>query len=480
MSDTPDYKCLAYAEQEADLAIVRDCYVGTKAVRLKSTTYLPQFPAEDNDSYVARLNQSVFFNAFKRTIQGLTGLVFRKNLTLGEDVDAVMRSHLENVDNQGTHIDVFAKNLLEAGLRDGHTYVFVDMPKTDGVTNLAQERAAAIRPYWVHYLKDQVINWQTQEVNGQVILTQVTIEECRIDVVGRFEEREVRQYRVLVPGGYFLYEVEEGRKGEAPKVIEIESGTTSLDYIPLFAFYADKQGYFCSMPPLLDLANENLRHYRLRSDLDNIMHVCNVPILAAMGRPNAEEPLTISKSVVDLPIEGDLKYTEHSGAAIGAAQAELEKSLSMMASLGLMLLSDQQDKPAQTATESSYKNQSELSTLSGVARSLQDTLEAALAAHADYINAQPGSIEVNKDFGIFTLSPQLLQTLSAMEIENQYKLEWVWDLMERGGMMPPGVEGKEREAAAMELKAERKAKQDIGSALMQFDRGQDMPMSADA
>jgi hypothetical protein len=470
-SDTPDYKCLAYQEQEADLCVARDCYVGTKAVRAKTTQYLPQFPAEDNDSYTSRLGQSVFFNAFKRTIQGLTGLVFRKNLELGEDIDATLKAHLENVDNQGTHIDVFAKNILEAGLRDGHTYIFVDMPKPEGVTNLAQERAAALRPYWVHYLKDQVINWRTEEVNGQIILTQVTIEECKIIAAGRFEEKEVKQYRVLVPGGYFLYEVEEGQKGQAPKVTEIEAGTTSLDYIPLFAFYADKQGYFCSQPPLLDLALENLRHYRLRSDLDNIMHVCNVPILAAMGRTNPEDPLTISGSVVDLPLEGDLKYTEHSGAAIGAAQKELEQSQSIMASLGLMLLSDQ-PKPQMTATESSYKNQSELSTLSGVARSLQDALEAAFAAHADYLRAKPGSIEVNKDFGIFVIDPQMLQTLSAMEAESQYKLEWVWDLMERGGMMPPGVEGKEREAAAVELKAERKAKQDIGTALMNFDRGQ--------
>jgi hypothetical protein len=471
MSDTPDYKCLAYQEQEADLCVARDCYIGTKAVRAKTTRYLPQFPAEDNDSYTARLGQSVFFNAFKRTIQGLTGLVFRKNLDLGEDIDATLKSHLENVDNQGTHIDVFAKNILEAGLRDGHTYIFVDMPKPEGVTNLAQERAAALRPYWVHYLKDQVINFRWVESNGQLILDLAIIEECKTVPDGDYGEREQKQYRVLKPGEFYLYEVEEGQKGQAPTVTEVERGTTSLSYIPLYAFYADKQGPFCSQPPLLDLANENLRHYRLRSDLDNIMHVCNVPILAAIGRQNTDSPLTVSGCVVDLPLEGDLKYTEHSGAAIGAAQKELEQSQSIMASLGLMLLSDQ-PKPQMTATESSYKNQSELSTLSGVARSLQDALEAAFAAHADYLGANPGSIEVNKDFGIFTLSPQLLQTLSAMEVEGQYKLEWVWDLMERGGMMPPGVEGKEREAAAVELKAERKAKQDIGTALMNFDRGQ--------
>jgi hypothetical protein len=449
-TDAPSYQNAAFRAQLAQLAQVNDCFEGTDAIRAGGTAYLPQFPAENSQSYKARLNQSVFFNAFKRTIQGLTGLVFRKNPVVGDDADAEIKAHLENIDNQGSHLDVFAKEVFEAGVRDGHTYIFVDMPQSVLVTNekatRADEKKASIRPYWVHYLKSQVINWRTETINGQEILTQATICESVIEPNGEYEEMEVDRFRVLKIGQYQVFENKKEDSKSDDNWVIVEEGTTSLDFIPLLAFYANKEGYFTSCPPLKDLSDENLRHYRLQSDLDNILHVCNVPILTAVGRANPDEALTISNSVVDVPIEGDLKYTEHSGSAIAKAQEEIKTSEARMAALGLMLLS-QQPKQVMTATESIYKTQAELSTLSGMARSLQDALEMAGMFHAAYLGKSPFSIQVNQKFAAMGIDPQKISAYTEQVKAGILTLETMWQMLVMAEELPDTFDAEKEKAA---------------------------------
>jgi hypothetical protein len=443
--DSPAYQCASYTAQMLDWQIVNDCYRGTRAIRARGVEYLPKEPAEKPQAYRIRLSRANFWNAFRRTVMGLVGMTFRKDPEWSNDIPKEIQQHLENIDLQGTHAEVFLKQVDTAAKIDGHTFIYVDMPpKLKAGSTLADERAAGRRPYWIHYLKSQVINWQTETVNGRVRLTLAVIKECIKEPRGVFGEATIEQYRILRAG---LWNVEkqmfdEGlweiwreikRDGWATGEYEaVESGSSSLSEIPLVAIYSNRTGFFESDPPLLPLALENLRHYRLQSDLDHIMHVANVPLLVAIGRSNTKEPLVVGvNNTIDVPLNGDLKYVEHHGYAIGEATKELDRSKANMAALGLAILSGKPQVQA-TATESVLNNEAESSELASMVRALQDGTENALGFHAQYLGLPDGgSIQFNDDFAAQSLTWQDIQVLSVMVEKRQLSVESMWAVMER-------------------------------------------------
>lgn len=73
--------------------LVRDVDGGQRRVQAASTKYLPRHASELVENYAVRLAQPCFFNAFTRTIEGLTGLAFRRDPVLGDDVPAAIKEH---------------------------------------------------------------------------------------------------------------------------------------------------------------------------------------------------------------------------------------------------------------------------------------------------------------------------------------------------------------------------------------------------
>lgn len=468
-TNNPSYECAAYANQMPDYNLVNDCYAGTRVIRDKSTEYLPQEPAEKIENYAVRLARAVFWNAFRRTVQGLVGMVFRKNPQVAEDVAPVITDHLENIDLQGTHFDVFSKQVFTDQVKDGHTFVLIDMPPPleDGATRADEVDR---RPYWIQYKKNQIINWRTEQREGAIILTQVTLRECVSEPDGEYGESEVVQYRVLRPGSWTVY-----REDESGNFNEYASGLTSLDFIPLVEFNGSRTGYFQSSPRLLAVAYENLRLYRLQSDLEHVMHICNVPIFVITGRANSKDPIIISVNMaLDLPVGGTADWTEHQGHAIPAAQAEIEVSKGNMAALGLSMLV-KRSRIVQTATQSTIDYDAESSELASEARSLEDGLEQCIVFHSRYLQIEPpkprnrqkqegGSVTVNKDFSSIVFDSTLITAFSNMVTANQIRLETLWDLLERGDMLPPNFDPKIEKAA---IDASTSATQDYNAQMLE-------------
>lgn len=450
--NNPAVECQSYVDQRADLTIVNDCYQGTSAITGKGEEYLVRYGAEDSLDYQARLKSSKFWNAFRRTVHGLVGLIFRKNPVIGEDVPAEIIAHLEDIDLQGMHFDVFAKERCNKGLTDGHSFVLVDMRQSvladDPTANLATEKAANLRPYWVAVDKVQVIGWNVEKVSGVDTLTQVVIWEAISEKVGRFKQEVVHQFRVLTPGAWEIYRQDEKKENWTL----FDEGVTSLDYIPLVPFYAQQTGFFCSTPPLLDVAHENLRHYRLQSSLDRVMDLCNVPTPVCKGRADTSAPLIVGNGVIDVPTDGDAFFLEPKGNAIATTQAEIDRCKANIASLGLLLLSSQ-PKVTKTATETTVEHTAETAELSAIARNLQDCIERCLMIHADYMGLESGgSVKVNQKFASLGVDPQKIQAWSMQVEKGQLTYETLWQMLVNAEELPDDFDAeKERKALGISL-----------------------------
>ena len=154
-----------------DLTVVRDIEMGYSRVREQNTKYLPSHPKEEPGNYRIRLERPAFFNAFARTTGGLTGMVFRRNPVLQDDVKDEVQVHWENIDNAGTHGDVFAKQVFHDTMIAGHAGILVDFPTVETGLSSAAEKALGLRPFWRHIAKENIISWRTEIVNGNCTQT---------------------------------------------------------------------------------------------------------------------------------------------------------------------------------------------------------------------------------------------------------------------------------------------------------------------
>ncbi len=442
--EDPRYENCEYKEQQAELTLVRDVYAGSRQIKSKSTEYLPQEPKESHKAYEIRLKRSCWWNGYRKTVLALVGMVFRKAPVI-EDAPAEIEAILDNIDLQGNHLDVFVKDRFREAF-DGHSFILVDMarPLDPAVATKADE--VGRRPYWCPRKKEQVINWvEGTNAKGHIVLTQVTIKECVKEQDGRFGESEIEQWRVLaLENGILVWEIWRERTDEqgAKEVFISDMGSVPLiDFIPLVFLPTNATGFMCSSPPLVDLADLNVSHYQLWSDIKNILHRCYVPILAFFGRSEDDREVEIGPNAgVDMPTDGRLEYVEPTGAAIKTGLDELEDTERRMGVMGLELLAPRSDVEV-TATQSAIDDSSQISELGGMVEALDNAINQALWMTARFLGLDAGgTFKANKDFNRLKLDSAMLGAISNQVIAGQLSLETLWWQMERGELLPPGFD----------------------------------------
>lgn len=454
----PDYTATAPMRE-----VFEDVCDGTSALRAKHKTYLPQFPLEHDEDYKARWMSSTLLNVTQKTVETMCGLVFQKDITLGDDVPQKIIDIAENIDNQGNHLNIFCRNVFEESF-DGWAAILVDSPATVA-SDLADQKTKGLRPYWRMYEACDVINWdyQVNPVNHKNELSLVVFRECSTVPAGRYLRNEVTRYRTFfLENGSVYYRVDEEQtddKTKEKKIVEIVPDTRldAVKAIPV-AFVGEPG----DEPVLMDLAYTNLKFAQKESDLDNIVHMTCVPLKYSVGI-SAEEFGKVAISGATMFHLGTnpgaaINIVEVTGASIDKARQRLEDFKADMAMLGLaMLASNRRANANVTATEKLLDTIKETSTLQVRAIQLKDAIEAALGFTAQYFNLGDvggGSITLGATWSEMMLSPQEIQVLATLVADGALSLESFLFRLEKGDFLPEDV------TAADELKrieAEAKA-----------------------
>jgi len=381
-----------------DLAKVEALMGGTKAMRAAGELYLPKWPAEQQHSYDFRLKTSTLYNAFARTIENMAGKPFTEPVQW-TDIAPTVEAWFDDIDCCGRNLHVFAQDVFRAGLKDGITHVLVDFPVTKDESGAqlyvtrAAEQAAGVRPYAIHIKQSQILGWISTAKNGAEVLAQLRIMECVNEPDGDYGTRGVQQVRVLTPGAWNTW-----RQNEKKEWVLYEEGVTTLDFIPLVTFYTRRTGFMTASPPLNDLADLNIKHWQSQSDQDSLLHVARVPLLVRIGMDDANGATqTIGKSITDLPMGADMKYVEHSGAAIGSGRDSLQDLEGHMESMGAELLTVRPGD--RTATEAALDTSQSQCQLAAMASGLEDFLDEMVDVMAEWAGLpDQGDIDVFDDF----------------------------------------------------------------------------------
>lgn len=368
----------AYQDMATDWELIHDLLGGTRIMRQRGEKWLPREPGESREAYAIRLNRSVLFNGLQRTIQTLLGKPFHRPASLTGTPPEALAALADNVDLGGRNLTVFARDVMQAALTDGLTHILVDHPRIgDGAPEVA-------RPYLVHVRAADLIGWRGQDNGIGSALTRVRIRESVHRTAGTWEDRTERQIRVLYPGRFEIWR--RGSDGLGPWH-RAETGTSSLDCIPLVTLYANRTGFMTARPPLMDLAWLNLAHWQSASDQRHILHVARVPILFGRNLTLPEDGLALgpNRIVTGEGESADLRFVEHSGAAIAAGRQDLIDLEDRMAVMGLDLMTRRGGAGSTTATARAIDAAENTTSLRGLIHAVEDGLTTAFGFMADWL-----------------------------------------------------------------------------------------------
>jgi len=382
---------------------------------------------------------------------------FSVPVTIGDDVPARMTTWCENIDRAGRNLHSFLSEIGQRTLGFGFAGILVDHPPTvdqDGrpmYPTKAMEDAAGVRPYFVEIQTKNILGWLPKNPDSATGLTQLRLLETYSVADGEFDTKEAEQVRVLGKGTWQVWRKSE-QGGKSTWSIH-EQGKTSIKRIPFVPVYGNRLGFMSARPALLELAHANVEHWQGKSDQQNILHVARVPILFA--RMLGEAPITIGagSAVKSSDPEGDLKYVEHTGAAIEAGRMSLLDLEDRMRQAGAELLVI---KPGNTTTSQTLAdNEQGKCALQKVAENIEDAADQALQIMAEYVGEKEGGhVTVFKDFGAATLAEATADLLLKANIAGKLSDESLHEEFQRRGIRSADVDWdteKERIAADREL-----------------------------
>lgn len=487
---SPGYTSARVIEQTEAARVVRDTYKGTAHMRAQGRRYMPQWgPKEDGGytesdrAYADRVSKAKLFNGTRKTVKGLTGMVFRKPIQLSEVPEAIT-PHLENIDLAGRSLAAFARDGFDDKVQSGHGLIFVDWHDPESRTNAAGIRTAAdeseARPYWAWIEKEQVRRFRTRKVQGKPVLEMFAYEEFDTVPDGEFGEKHicrVRQYELVEEGGAQRVQHRSWtRDADSEGQWGVEDKGTLLgdrmDEIPLRVDYANRTGFMTSEPPLADLATENIGHWQLRSERDHSLHVGSVPIwvITGMSKEQLGDNVVAMGTSIGLCLpdpDADAGYKETSGGAYEATRNELQDTEQRMAALGLSVLV-RKSRVQRTAEENRTERAEHDSELAAFAEATSEALTGALELHAKWMGVDGGGAAlIPTDFDPQPLDAQTLAILVGA-VGSSITLDTLWDIMEAGEILPESfdrdVERQRLEEAGVdELRTMIQAMRNAGS-----------------
>jgi hypothetical protein len=282
------------------------------------------------------------------------------------------------------------------------------------------------------YPAESIINWRMRKVDNEYVLTLVVLVEQHADAKDEFEDVTETRYRVLdlIPatGAYRVrvFKVEQDADGKERDVQIGEDqfpmlAGKNLKRIPLWILGTDDLSPDCDAPPLIDVVDMNLSHYRTSADYEHGCHFtgCPTPVVSGYtpeNGPNGEPPdkLYIGSGTAWVFPNADAKATflEFTGQGLSALEKNLERKEAQLAILGARML-EVQKRAAEAAETAGIHRAGENSVLSSTAQTLSLGLKNALIQFCAWAGAAGDVVfDLNRDFFPVAMDPETLLALT--------------------------------------------------------------------
>lgn len=397
----------------------KDVFEGEEKIKEKGLLYLPIVGMQTDEMYLNYKQRARFFNVFKKTINGLAGLITRKNATLNkEELSEKSDLFFDDVTLTGESLEEYVERVIIDTLKTGFSGTLVDYPTVDGNLTVAEVEEKGIRANLTHYNFENIINYDYETIDGIKKLSLLVLNYKEVNYKNVFKKELVEVFNILM-----LDTMEEDVEGVYQKryyrnvIVKIIDGlpivtndsfplvnNKNIDIIPFF-FHG-----FDDYPPLNDLVNTNLSHYQIKADHNHCLHYIGLPtpIFPGVDPTDKNKPKTLGPSRIVYISDPSAKpyYMELEGKALSELTDELKKLEEDMAFLGASMLTSDINQQ-ETATKAEIRYTTETSTLVLIANNISKTITNALNFALQW-NGEKGKVlfELNKDFNPLRLSSQ--------------------------------------------------------------------------
>ena len=446
-----------YSKNLTKWQLMRDALAGEVA----KEKYVPKLSDQEEDEYSAYVGRAEFYNATARTQVALTGLLFAKPPKV--ELPEALKSIGENISLDDDSLEALAKNIADECLSVGRCGVLVDLPSVEksDYSKLEAERLN-LRAYATLYKAENIINWKTTKINGSNVTSLVVLAETYAEPTqDEFVDNIKTRYRVLdLHEGYYRQRVfSETKAGNFEVVSEIypSANGQKLGYLPFTFFNVNDLKTAVEKPPLLDLAKINISHFRSEVDLEHGTHFTALPTPYVTGyQGESSEKLKIGSTAVWVINDPSAKvgFLEFSGAGLSTLENRIAVKEKRMSILGARLLLDEK-KTAEATETLQMRKSGENAVLTSVASTISEGIVSFLKDIAFFENIAGENLiyEINTDYNLTMIEPQLLAQIIAGIQSGDIPNEVLYDALLKGELMPKTIQSYEDYQAKLEQAA---------------------------
>lgn len=436
--------------------LVLDCVGGSHAVKEKGTIYLPQPNAMDTsieniERYKAYVLRAVFYNVVRRTVFALVGQIFMR----APQVDIPTSLDVLKLDATGENVTLeqVANQVAQHVLSIGRSGLHVDFPTTLSGVTAAQKANNDFRPIITAYSGKEIINWRKALRGARQVYTLVVVREDYTTGDDGFEAKTGSQYKVmrLIPkdqlqGLLSSYPDWEATYGDAVNTLatsdatdvyrlEVWRGQSSnlvssqatftlaeayyprgadgnfLNEIPWMFVGSEANDDSIDHPPMADMAEINVAHYRNSADYEESCFIVGQPTPFVSG-VTEEWNANVLKGTIQLGSRGVIALPNGGTAGLIQAEANMLVSEAMaakerqMVALGAKLV--EQRAVQRTATEAQMEGTADTSILANIAKNVSTAMEWSVKKACVFTGDDPDSVSfvLNTEFDLTRMDPQ--------------------------------------------------------------------------
>jgi hypothetical protein len=429
----------------------RDAYMGTDSIKLldgnlkdllskTDEEYLPRLSGQSDDQYAQYKVRAVFYAAMARTVIALVGAIDRKcpEIKGAEGLEEWMK----DVTGYGVSFEEFMKDIETEVLISGRVNIVID--RMNSVNNT---------PYLVWSKNEDCINWFTEDASEfDKKLSSMVFREAytSADKDNPYLQNQSHQYReyLLDPAGNVVVKLWRpldkaliaGAKTDytVHETYNVTNRGRALGFLPVVSVVSEGSPLEIPKPPLVDLVDVSLSHYRNSADYEHGLHWTALPTPWFSGLNDRSSAITIgSGTAIVLPDPASKAgFLEFSGVGLSAIAQSMKVKENMMSALGARMLGSSMDQS--TSAEVVRINVAgEVAALQNIAKSLSRGLTRLLRMVAIWENkSNPENIDIrlNEDYIDTKLAAQditaLMQAYQAGVISLD-SLLWNFDQGER-------------------------------------------------
>lgn len=376
-SEHPIYK--HYKVQVEDC---RNAYEGGRAVKEAGVRYLPQLKSQDGEQYRNYKERALFFAITSKTVSALVGMVMVREpqVEASDGLDPYFK------DNQGAQFLEICSTTAQEVLLTGAYGLYIDAPAEGG------------EPRICRYTRENVINW---ELDGDGRPTMVMLRETvQVPKQGdRYEKEDKVYYRELWldSSGVFNVTMYDDKKVPVASFVPTVR-RQPMDHIPFFMINPLGVSFDLAKPPMMDIVDLNISHYRTSADLEHGRHFTGLPTPVIVGAEAGTTLYIGSEAAWVIPnADGDVKYLEFTGQGLQSLEKAMVEKQSQMASMSARML-DNSKRGSEAAETVKLRYMSETAGLITVVRSVEDGLNQVYAEIADIVGEPVPVIQMNKEF----------------------------------------------------------------------------------